>query len=189
MHERMSSTHDVAALLETLKNWGAAHNARVGAFDEPPASDADLAEVESTVGRRLPDDLRRALQTYDGGPALGDYGLIGAARIKKRYEQQRALVGQPSSSDSESCQRVKWSNGWIPFAEDGGPNFLCLDFDPGPRGAPGQVIWWDRGLKKAGASRWNSFGDWLAAVVDDCTAGRATVEADGCVLLSPAVRG
>ncbi len=33
-----------------------------------------------------------------------------------------------------------WNTGWIPFADNGGGDFYCVDMAPADSGAPGQII-------------------------------------------------
>ncbi len=45
--------------------------------------------------------------------------------------------------DGGRVRAVHYSDGWIPFAEDGGGCLLCVDFDPGPKGKIGQIVQWE----------------------------------------------
>jgi len=45
--------------------------------------------------------------------------------------------------DGGRVRAVHYSDGWIPFAEDGGGCLLCVDFDPGPKGTMGQIVQWE----------------------------------------------
>jgi len=45
--------------------------------------------------------------------------------------------------DGGRVRAVHYSDGWIPFAEDGGGCLLCVDFDPGPNGKIGQIVQWE----------------------------------------------
>lgn len=187
LNDEMSKTRDFKKLFDALMTWGAERKARVGEL-ESPAKDASITALSTTLGQEVPDDLLQSLQASDGGARLGNFFLLDAGSIASTYKARLALVDQPSTSDSESCKHVKWSKGWIPFAEDGGRNLRCIDLDPGPKGAAGQVIWWDAEMGKAGATKFDSFGEWLEAAITDCTSGKATVEENGMVDLSDAMR-
>jgi hypothetical protein len=76
-------------------------------------------------------DLPQARERWLGLNELVDEGAF------KTYEP-RALA-----EDDDQIQFVWWSRGFIPIAEDGGGNLICVDLDPGPGGIRGQVIQWE----------------------------------------------
>lgn len=178
-------------LYGSLERWLKEYSPRTYSELQNPVSPDDLGALETALGRRLPDDLRAALQTHDGQPCLDGYSLIPAERILERYQDGMRRVEQASPiPGGGTCRPVVWSKGWIPFAEDGGLNFLCIDLDPGPEGTTGQVIHWVRRSLSADTARpslyadaWKSFDDWLGSIVEACLAGEVDIDAEGFVFL------
>jgi cell wall assembly regulator SMI1 len=182
---------DVHDLYLSLENWLREHSQPMYARLQDPVSPGDLAALEGVLGRRLPDDLRAALQIHDGGPSLDSYRLISAERIQLRYQDEMENVDQPSPVPGDgSCRPVAWSAGWIPFAEDGGLNFLCTDLDPDEQGTAGQVLRWERSSLGAHVAHqglysppWGSFADWLGSMLDACLTGEVDIDAEGFIFL------
>jgi len=56
---------------------------------------------------------------------------------------------------------VWWNKKWVPFAEDGGGNLLCIDLDPAPQGVSGQIIGFERGSGPY-PTEFKSFSEFLA---------------------------
>lgn len=179
-----AKTHDIKGLYASLEAWLKQHSQKMYDALNPPASAEDLKAVEDAIGGKLPADLRAALEIHDGRPALDSYRLLPADRIKDRYESEMENVDKPSSQPGDgTCKPVMWSKGWIPFAEDGSQNYLCIDLDPGKQGAKGQVIRWERASDGADAAQWKSFGDWLASMTDACVNGKVDVDEEGFIFL------
>jgi cell wall assembly regulator SMI1 len=61
---------------------------------------------------------------------------------------------------SPLMQNVWWNKKWVPFAEDGGGNLLCIDLDPGEQGVSGQIIGFERGSGPY-PTEFKSFGEFL----------------------------
>jgi len=177
-------TADIKRLYASLATWLKEHSQSTYADLQDPASAADLSALETALGQKLPAELRAALEIHDGEPYLDSYMIMSASRIQDRYqsELEHADKASPIPSDG-TCRAVVWSKGWIPFAEDGAQNFLCIDLDPGKQGTAGQVIRWERAQQGAAAAQWKSFGEWLEAMVNACLSGKVDVDSEGFVTL------
>src|SRR5690349_11873828 len=182
---------DVGKLYESLEHWLREHSPRMYGDLRDPASAEDLKALESALGQELPAELRTALQIHDGGPYFDFYQLLSASRIQNRYNFEMERAEQPSPyAGSGICRPVIWSKGWIPFAEDGGGNFLCIDLDPGPKGIVGQVLRWERSSSGADVMGWrgysdpvSSFDDWFGRTVDACLDGEVDIDDEGFISL------
>lgn len=116
----------------------------------PPAAPADIEALGSTLGFALPIQCARLLARHDGsGVAMvvPDFVLLPARGIAQEWrcwEDLRISEFDPAGLDCTPVGPVRgdswWRPGWVPFAADGSGNFLCLDIDPAPGGAHGQVI-------------------------------------------------
>lgn len=74
------------------------------------------------------------------------YGPFALEQIVSEWEMQNELLegGEFGEADSEdSADEVLnewWNPGWIPFAGNGGGDYLCIDTVPAKGGKKGQVI-------------------------------------------------
>jgi cell wall assembly regulator SMI1 len=141
----------VAALYAEIRRlWEQA--AGPGSFRmRPPAAAAAMSSWERATGRPLPGDLCALYGLADGEEGyvglLFNHGLLPAEQAAREY--LRASDPLPEAGEDEvildvdppdTIRRVLWSPGWVPFASDGGGNFLAVDLDPAPAGRAGQVI-------------------------------------------------
>jgi cell wall assembly regulator SMI1 len=140
----------------------------------PPADEAMLLRLETTVGRELPEEFRASYHIHDGaapvsGPIVGVPFLTATGIAKewkslKKQSPNLAPPDRPMSARPGSIREVGWSAGWIPFAGPDEQNYIALDFDPCPNGVPGQVITFGSDQYKYGTPRYflaPSFGAFL----------------------------
>src|SRR5262249_16279665 len=132
------------------------HKPKLRAALNPGASPKDLALVEKTVGRELPEDFKEAYRIHNGQKGGGDlipplargeegYFLMPTADIVREWKSWKKLVdggefeGKESAPD-RGIQDAWWHPGWVPFASNGAGDSICLDLTPAPGGVAGQVI-------------------------------------------------
>lgn len=119
----------------------------------PGASEAEIVEVEQSLGQRFPDDLRASLQIHDGEDWQQGFRwlydrmvLLPAARILTRWQEQQILYaryGEEFGDDDQDDGRIRniaFHPKRIPITESDADVSLWLDFTPGPQGIAGQVI-------------------------------------------------
>jgi cell wall assembly regulator SMI1 len=121
----------------------------------PPASDRQVAKLESVLGTHLPRDFIASLKIHDGMKSSGgnveafvDYKTLNpCSRIatdwKLLWELQCEceFAGDRETRTREIKNDTHWRAGWIPIADFEGDK-LVLDLDPGPTGNYGQVFSW-----------------------------------------------
>ena len=117
----------------------------------PPASAEAIAALEQQLGVSFPADLRALYTKSDGengivGVFLG-WGWLRLDRISWNMDEPFWSGWEldwdkivPDANPPGRVRRLRGSPQWIPFAEDGGGNFLAVDLVPGPKGRIGQVI-------------------------------------------------
>ena len=116
----------------------------------PPATDADIAALESTLGVSLPPAFIAALKTGNGQkgglPGIFDEHLfLSSAKIAKTWQLWSDLMeggdfdGNQSSPDA-GIKPGWWNPKWIPFTSNGAGDCFCLDMEPAPTGSTGQII-------------------------------------------------
>lgn len=120
----------------------------------PPAGEAELARLESHLGFPIPGELRSLLRIHDGC-RLGPYPLpIKATRpaqwrmtpiaeiIESRELGENAgKIATPVKLKTVGPVRaVWWSSAWVPVAEDGTGDLICIATDPPLGGVRNQLV-------------------------------------------------
>ncbi|MCP9624846.1 hypothetical protein FOH10_16130 [Nocardia otitidiscaviarum] len=129
-----------------------------------PVTPGELAALENTIGRELPPEVKAVLGMHNGQlvPSLGyyDHGvpciptltLLSANEIEQIWRSWDDARDHPATVSLQRSGAVYpgaeglikplyTSPGWIPlWADAERPDYIGLDFDPGPRGTPGQII-------------------------------------------------
>src|SRR5579883_331789 len=118
----------------------------------PPATSEQLASAEQDLGFALPTDFRASYATCDGQVA-GSPGVILPYAPRGNFFQLMPLrsVVRTWTRMRDECLRwpakrpvdpeilrQPWSVTWLPFAENGAGDYLCVDLSPGA--SCGQVI-------------------------------------------------
>jgi len=145
-----------------------------------PAAMAAISNLEALIGVELPVDFKQSLAIHDGqqpGAEVGEfpgfypnddtgsYYLMGCKAIVRDWKMLRSVkkCGDFDGRKADPEPGVKdvwWDTLWIPFAANGGGDYLCLDLAPATHGTIGQVI----GVMHDAAGRRicaKSFGEWL----------------------------
>ncbi len=125
-----------------------------------PAGVEAIKKLETTIGFALPDDFKVSLAIHDGqksGAEVGEFPgiycddecgsfyLMTSKSILRDWKMLRSLKmsgdfdNQIAKPDSGVIAEW-WHQAWIPFAANGGGDYLCLDLAPGTSGLTGQVI-------------------------------------------------
>jgi cell wall assembly regulator SMI1 len=134
--EKTTSPGKMDKLLERLEKWLAKHRRHFLEGLRPGASAAELDQLQSAIGRPLPDSLRTLLAWHNGqgddfpGRFEQDWNLMSTDRIA---EVKRELDAEREGG---------WQPDWIPFLDDDAGDHLCLD--AGRPGAPVREFWQGR---------------------------------------------
>jgi cell wall assembly regulator SMI1 len=118
----------------------------------PGASERQVAELESLVGTRLPDEFRASCRLLDGtrrGWLLYHGALLPLAGIAAEWQwyRKQAEQGYGEGPDYE-CRQVEspeikpvwWTPLRLPITDNGGGDHDMLDLDPAAGGSRGQII-------------------------------------------------
>lgn len=122
----------------------------------PPASEQALSAVEQTLGVTLPESFRALYRLHDGGPdpntlfqgysfmsldaVMTAYWTVGKALEDLDEDDLTMMSDELSVTPPNAIKQQYFNRAWIPFAADGGGNYIGVDLDPGEKGAAGQVI-------------------------------------------------
>ncbi len=117
------------------------------------ASAAAIAAAESEMGLSFPKELKDLYLACDGDNGEAVCGMMMGLhflsleevlvewRDLRRVAECTALDTLRCLSYPDKCiKKCHASTGWIPFASDGGGNFIGSDLDPDVMGTAGQII-------------------------------------------------
>jgi cell wall assembly regulator SMI1 len=132
---------EIDQLWERIDRWLADHAPATLASLNPPASASDLAEVETALGRPLPEELTASLRHHNGTDehlrtgrfALAGYMLLSTSQIVARWQMIERLLADTPQSNRDAL----WQSHWVPFATSVGADMLYLDQ---PAGAPEATV-------------------------------------------------
>ncbi len=170
------------AIWRRIEAWLAANTpAALGALN-PPASEEAIARLERGLGVTLPGDFLASMRIHDGQTNLelfGPWGLLSSTRMLESWRSSEKVakdVGYSWPVPTVGPVRPSWwVSAWIPFAENGSGDTLCLDLSPAEGGEHGRVVEYVHNFaERAVVSA--SFRAWLSAVADDFE--RGVYEAD-----------
>ncbi|MEK8126464.1 SMI1/KNR4 family protein [Paenibacillus filicis] len=148
-------------------------SSRKASFEEtlhlqPGASDEDFQRLERILGIRLPEEMKDFYKVHNGQHWLAgtsafvrNLTLSPIAQIVENWEFLQEEF-DPDDLEPEIGEEIKpllWNAKWIPIAENGGGDYLCLDTDPSEAGALGQVLyfWHDWGNRSVEAKNLYAF--------------------------------
>jgi cell wall assembly regulator SMI1 len=125
-------------LLERLERWLAVHRSRYlrGLF--PGATAAELDALQAELGFPLPTGLRALLSWHNGQKE----DLVGCFEESWNLMSAQAITEAKKELDSDTTGAVEksgWQRGWIPFVDDDGGDYLCLD--TGEAGVPVRALY------------------------------------------------
>lgn len=149
----------------------------------PPAPDEALEPLDAEIGV-LPAAVRRSWSRVGFTEVPGPLPF----RILPPHESfevwtrlrraAREVLVLPDAADVDPGVRAAWVHpGWLPLTDDGGGNHVCVDLDPAPGGAVGQVIvvLADHPRRSVLAPSWTDF---LEGLVDALEGGRLVATED-----------
>jgi internalin A len=116
-----------------------------------PASEAEIARVESMLGIQLPQELRELYLLHNGEDRMGPglfFGLrfLSLEELAAEWQVWADLEEEYGEEDNHYSVPLGWikeryiNRGWLPISEDGGGNHLGIDMAPAEQGIAGQVI-------------------------------------------------
>ena len=153
------------------------------------ASESEIQQLEDTVGRRLPEEVRASLRRHNGqdrnqpwvwcGQILMSCKEIASdwSSFKESFDEDDGGWDEDFEGEDGVLQQW-WNPGWIPWLSNGGGDFTCIDLAPAEGGTVGQVIDFghDSGERPL---LYPSFTAFLVSFADRLEAGTAYEEYEG----------
>lgn len=150
-----------------------------------PSKRRAIAELEKTIKRSLPDDVKASLVCHDGQSDVGGgcvfgYRLLPVESIVAYWELSRGRDEDAvpnkriRSFPNGAVQHCESHPGWIPLVADWNGNYIGVDLAPNLDGQRGQVIVFgrDESYHYVLSATW---GEFLANYADDLRDGNFKV--------------
>ncbi|SHG27880.1 SMI1/KNR4 family protein [Streptoalloteichus hindustanus] len=173
----------VSALVEEF----AQHHTRITGHAprwEPGRTEEEIAEAESRIRARLPEDLRALFRLV--GRDAAESGLLGRyshGSLEDLVEQYWDGLPGASAEPEQDCpldeedvvleafppgrvKRVSRNDWWVTFGDNGDGEAIVVDLDPGPAGRSGQVLEYGRNVDEPPRYVAGSVTEMLSAVVN-----------------------
>jgi cell wall assembly regulator SMI1 len=142
----LRATGDVTARWKTIAAWLETQHPGARDHFNPPATAETIAKAEAELGATLPEDYKQFLALHDGQREFAPMVGLGALLpIEEVAEARRNIFGEETpvapEGVAEGVRPVDYCNAWIPISRSArGRDYLCIDLDPAPGGARGQII-------------------------------------------------
>lgn len=184
-------TRSIDDTLASLLAFYQAHHPGAVESLNPPATAAQLDQLEAVIGQPLPADFRALYELANGQDSDTDaplfpegFTLLSIDEIIAQWQLSGAVATEEALDEAYSTAGVVaeawWIAGWIPFAGHIRGDSLCIDLAPGKRGVRGQVIdWWHDDASRPQLA--NSLNDYLGELDTELRRGRYVID-DGVVM-------
>jgi cell wall assembly regulator SMI1 len=157
-------------------------------YSVEPAAQGQMDDFSTKFDVKLPEDFVFFITHSDIKIAIeGAYDSIDIEAIDYKlgkmnnWLEEGAFEGKIETIDGDPSplmQNVWWSKKWVPFAEDGGGNLLCIDLDPTAQGIWGQIIGFERGSGPY-PTKFKSFSEFLNYQLEFTISGGLSADSDG----------
>ncbi len=168
---------------EVLKDKAPERFAELAPGADPSSLESFAAETKIGKGS----ELLASFALHDGKCDISDYTYVNHRhalavwRDMNRYKHDDIFGGRrPDQGHGGLIKDEWWNDGWIPFAEDGGGNLLCVDNDPGPKGEAGQIIRFETDFGP-GPTGMKSLSQWLKDFASKLKSGELQVDDEGYI--------
>ncbi len=182
---------DLLSIWQRISRWHAAHVPANLFRPAKGASSQDIANLEATLGLRLPDDVRESWSIHNGlnGGFLLHHGeLLSLDGIAHHWQDYRQRYGDVFD-DYEPVElqgpakKVWWNRKRVHVTENNGDH-ITLDLDPPSDGNYGQLLEHSHEVGPMGilAPSWGSF---LERIASDLEAGEYVYDTREQVVAPP----
>ena len=173
---------DIAPVLAQLDAWYAANLPADKYVFNPPASDAEIDDLQALLGVPLPASLRQLYRWHNGenddrwGHIYG-LPLLPLKYVASEWKAWKDILREFGGNryavaggawPSNAVDPAYINPAWIPLTSDGSGGHIGLDFDPWPGGRIGQVILFgrDEDVKVVLAESLGTFLQWILGLLE-----------------------
>jgi cell wall assembly regulator SMI1 len=135
---------------ERLEAWLLVNEAKTLTDLNPPVTTAEIQKLKGKLGCGLPPGYLECLEVHAGQQGKAQWlfdgrEFLSVGNVLLSWDAWNDLadggdLAGLTAKPGKGIQPVWWSKSWIPFASNGGGDFLCLDMAPAAAGRSGQVI-------------------------------------------------
>lgn len=194
----------VDASWDRIEAWLKKHAKDILKSLKPGVKSQALKQVETRLSVTLPPDFTASVARYNGQRDEAETGLIPCERglsglepawrllsldeIISTWEEMKVLVDAGEFNDriTDPAPGVRgdwWCTSWVPFADNGGGDSLCLDMSPVEGGNVGQIVLFSHEARGRPLLA-TSFEELLTRLADELEAGQYIFDADSGLVLS-----
>ena len=109
-----------------------------------PATDQQITEVETEIGRALPDDLRALFRLANGVSDVrlhGGYRVVSLSGLRDYWKLSMQIAEEDSGCEGiGGAQDAYFLPDWFPILDSGDSTFLAYDNAPSSEGTVGQLV-------------------------------------------------
>jgi cell wall assembly regulator SMI1 len=185
------ATEEIRGEWQRIERWMALHAPAwldphgLHPLFNPPVPEGELIRVEGHLHHTLPDQFKALLLTHNGCQR-GEYPLpmramkptkwriISVDEVVEEWDLLCSIsVSEPFTHSVRTVgpvQSVWWSHSWIPIAECGMGDVVCMDMRPAQGGPTGQLILYEHDFEERKVL-YPSLLNWLRECVDDLENG------------------
>ncbi len=181
-----------------IEAWLAAHARMIRKSLRPPARAGALDKLQAGLGLTLPADFADSVGRHDGQKEDAEHGLLPApedelgpspsfrllslAEIAREWAMMKGLQegGEFAGQTPEPARGVRddwWNPAWVPIADNGGGDYVCLDLAPAKGGSAGQVIVFFHDMDERPKLA-RSYAAWLEKLAKGFESGRYVLDED-----------
>jgi cell wall assembly regulator SMI1 len=179
------ATDPISASWNRIEAWLQANAPEALEYVQGPATAEQLDAAATQLELQVPDDVREFYHILDGAdssgifPSCDEYDDMAFSPMSLEgvvldWEMLKELfeMGDFADLEAEASEGVAndwWNVGWIPFADNGGGDYYCVDMAPTDAGTVGQIISHshESGTREILAS---SLAEYLSALADSLEA-------------------
>lgn len=152
MSKKQGAIDSVHVTWNRIETWLDTHAPSMKECLHKGATQRQFQKLESHLKLTLPKDFKESYAIHDGQDDCDfipdDYGsfyLLPLQDIPAEWDLWNDMVESGEFEDlstrpGKGVVAGWWNAGWVPFASDGGGDFLCVDLAPADGGTIGQVI-------------------------------------------------
>ncbi len=152
-------------------------------------NEESIQNIVSKTGLEVPDALAALLKKHNGEKKfLGflGHGFLSAEEIVMSWQQNKDLRDDENFDEGERLYYQQdliapnsfFSAERLPFAHDGSGQFLCVDYNPGPKGKMGQIVYVPMGESEPISVIAGSFDEFVVFMTDAINTGKMALADD-----------
>ncbi|MEL6559404.1 MAG: SMI1/KNR4 family protein [Bacteroidota bacterium] len=158
-------------------------------FLKDGATEKSVKDITEITGLEVPDALAELLLRHNGEKKFMGFlghGFLSAEEIISQWQSIVAMKNDPNFDVGERMYYQQdliapvsfFSAKRLPFAHDGSGQLLCIDYDPGPDGKMGQIVYVPMGEPEPLSVIAGSFHEFVEFITEAISSGNLALADD-----------